>query len=297
MGAQGELAAGDDGGELTYDDNGMLLSRVTLRDDGIQQEDRYVDGVRTEKVLVDLGDVFAWDRITNLYDETGRIEKQTLFDDGSERSDYFIAGQRVRTVQTDPVDVDLVDWTSRDVTYDADGVAVRRITLYDDGTDRVEDFDDGERALVTQEDLVLTARIWNLIATTYDAVGFLTGRMVTFDDGIERSDTFSGGSRQKTVLYDTDDVAEWDQIIFRFDPRGVIQSRQQVDDTGDVSLLLFEDGVRTTGVVQDVDNSEEWEARVTTYDASGVAAVTEYADGSEILAGFGPYFAEDAFLF
>lgn len=282
--------------DLIYDDQGLLLSRLFERADGLLQEDGYVDGVRSTTQLTDIADVFDWADVTNIYDESGRVRKETTFDDGLLRVDTFQDGVRLRAFQTDPDDVNLVDWTTRDVTYDANGTALTRLTRYDDGTDRLETFQDGAKTTVVQEDLTLSAHLWSVVEAFFDSLGRLKARDLTFDDGVIRFDTFSAGVRQKTALDDDADQFDWKSIQYLYDPDGVVTSRQQVDDSGDLTLILFDDGQRSERIILDVDDSESWEVQITTYDNTGVSAVTEYDERGSVLDDYAPFFMVDTLV-
>lgn len=296
--AEGALSTGETAPvDLAYDDNGLLLSRQFDRPDGLRQEDSYVDGVRSATLLRDVDDQFDWAEVTNRYDETGRIRKETTFDNGLLRVDTFQDGVRVRSFQTDPDDVDLKDWTLRDVSYDGSGTPLTRLTRYDDGIERLETFQEGIREVVVQEDLVLTAELWSQITTIFDSLGRLTSRDLVYDDGVLREDTFSAGVRQKTTVDDVEDAFDWDTIQFLYNPDGVVGSRQQVDDNEDVTLILFEDGRRAERVIVDKNNDEDWAVQITTYDDAGVTDVTEYVERGSVLDDYAPFFADDDMVF
>lgn len=293
----GALSSQGSAPDLIYDDQGLLLSRIVNRDDGLRQEDSFVDGVRSKTLLLDVTDVFAWSEVVNIYDESGRNRKETTFDDGMLRVDIFQDGVRVRTFQTDPADVNTFDWTTRDVTYDDAGTPLSRLTRYDDGTERLETFQDGARATVVQDDLVLTARDWSQISAVYDRLERLTARDLIYDDGTLRQDTFSAGVRQKTYVYDEEDAFDWDSIQYLYDPDGVVTSRQQVDDNGDLTLILFEDGARSERIIVTADTGAPWAVQVTTYDDTGVSDVTNHAQRGNVLAEYAPFFAADTLDF
>ena len=290
-------ASGSAAVEAVYDDAGLLVSRLFERDDGLTQFDSYIDGVRSTTLLTDTEDTFDWSDITNTYDETGRTRKETTFDDGLIRVDTFQAGVRLRAYQVDPEEVDLKDWTTRDVTYDALGTPLSRLTRFDDGTERVETFQDGVKTQVVQEDLVLTAQIWSIVAAFFDSIGRLDARDLLYDDGVVRQDSFSAGVRQKSFLEDAEDTFDWNDIQYLYDPEGVVTSRFQVDDNGDQTLILFDDGQRSERVILDVNGDEDWEVQVTTYDTTGVLDVAEYAEKGTVLNDYAPFFAVDELLF
>jgi hypothetical protein len=296
---EGALSAGNQNPiTAIYDeDTGLIVARSVLREDGLVQEDSYMDGVRSATKLLDVGNFFDWADVTNIFDESGRVRKETTLDNGLLRVDTFQDGVRLRAYQSDPDDIDLVDWTTRGVTYDFAGTPLSRLTRYDDGTERLESFQDGVRAEVVQADLVLNAQIWTQIAASFDSIGRLTGRELTYDSGLLREDSFSAGVRQKTNLEDAEDAFDWKTIQYLYDRDGVIQSKQEVGDNGDLTLILFANGQRTERAILNADGTAEWGVQITTYDATGVSDVTEYGDRGSVLDDYGAFFGSDDLVF
>ena len=169
-------------------DNDTLIFRDTLFDNGVARFEQFENGLRsvtTQYDNVDLstgeapadGGAFSWTEQSTFYDQDGALEfRETTFDNGVEKFEQFENGVRSFTYQSDnidqftgetPADGGAFSWTEQTTYYDPDGVITERETLNDDGTVKVERFEDGERSalgLLDEED----AFDWNAQATLYE---------------------------------------------------------------------------------------------------------------------------------
>lgn len=102
-------------------------------DNGRVLETTFVDGVRSEAMMTDGGDAYAWTSYTDTFDFQGaRASRSMTYDDGREAATTYISGVRSEAIMTDGGDA--YTWTSYTDTFDAVGDRIERSFIYDDGS-------------------------------------------------------------------------------------------------------------------------------------------------------------------
>ena len=115
----------------------------------------------TTSTRFDTEEQFSWDSITSTFDNDTLIFRDTLFDNGVARFEQFENGLRSVTTQYDnfdpfsgeaPADGGAFSWTEQFTGYDENGDIQGRDTLFDNGVQRFEQFENGVRSSTTQYD-------------------------------------------------------------------------------------------------------------------------------------------------
>ena len=126
-----------------------------------------------------------WSAIYQEYNQNGVIEHEyKLFDDGVVReSSYHENGQlAVVEIRDGNGDSDGAhDWSAIYQEYDEGGVLVSETTYFDDGSVKVESYDDGVLAAAVRTD-DQDAHDWDQIVFAYDEVGAVTTQTRQMDD-------------------------------------------------------------------------------------------------------------------
>ena len=250
--------------ETHYNPDGTLAVRFITYDNGTNRVDEYENGMRVRTTMLDDpvgngGDgAKSWSRIDSYYDQSGKIEgRATYYDNGIERFEEFNAGIRSYTVQIDmgyDTQGGAASWDRIETYYDMNGKIEGRHTLYDDGVERVEEFNAGVRTRTTEVDYDWTggdgARAWERIETYYDPNGKVEARLMIYDDGVERVDEWFDGVRMLTTITDYDwtggdGAKDYERIEIYYDDMGKIEARYTLYDNGVDRTELYANGVRT----------------------------------------------------
>ncbi|WP_156788590.1 hypothetical protein [Roseobacter sp. CCS2] len=205
-----------------YDFDGVISERETTFDDGTQRFELFDNGTRSETVQLDNVDLFGnppldggakpWEEIITRYDFDGVIsERETTFDDGTQRFELFDNGTRSETVQLDnvdlfgnpPLDGGAKPWEEIITRYDFDGVISERETTFDDGVEKVEQFEAGLLIATTEED-VFDFKVWDTKSTTFDEDGNVSVKAVVFDDDDVTYEVFETGVLSAFLEIDAD---------------------------------------------------------------------------------------------
>ncbi|MEL6998181.1 MAG: hypothetical protein AAFP68_07950 [Pseudomonadota bacterium] len=179
-------------------------------------------------------------------------------------------------------------------------VLVERLTIFDDLTERMDQFSlSGLRIATEFTDFSgpdgFGVMPWETITIEYDEQGALAFRETVFDTGAVLTETFAGGIRSETYQLDSlngpNGAGEeiWDEIVTQYDLSGLISARETTFDTGVLKLETFQAGIRSTVSQTDLfGDAEIWEIINTTYDANGQMQerFTLYDDGTSKLEGF-----------
>ncbi|MEL6617774.1 MAG: hypothetical protein AAFP16_02785 [Pseudomonadota bacterium] len=178
---------------------------------------------------------------------------------------------------------DEFNWNRIETSSDDNGLPIYRFTEYDDGTTRLQDYENGVLRFVEQADMgPSNARPWERIETYYDMTGQIEARFQVNDNGIEVLTQFENGVRrffQQVDLTETggsSDVKSWESIEIYYDINGQVEARFQHNDDGVEILTQFENGVRRS--VEQLDltdtggpsDARSWERVETYYDTGGL---------------------------
>lgn len=221
-----------------FDAEGDLVGRITVMDNGIVREEEFANGVRVRTVQIDNPQAPEgqgaknWDRIETYYDDNGqKIASITTYDDGRVRQDTFENGVRSTSeIQDSPYDgQSKYSWTAINMYYDENGKLAQKITVFDDGRVREDDFADGVRTSSKITDMALFGDgnyEWDTLQFTYDENGDLSNRATIYDDGDVMLQDYEAGQIAKTFLYDGDGDEEWLGHVTTYDQDGAVASTQ-----------------------------------------------------------------------
>ncbi len=251
-------------------------------------------------VRYDTDNKYNWDTIEEYYDVDVLIAKITNYDDGTIKEEQWAGGIRTQTSQydnpgsgTDGVKT----WDSIDSYFDFSGQLEARVTQYDNGVIREEQFQDGIRTQTSQYDNPGSgsdgAKNWDTIDIYFDQSGVMEARVTHYDNGVIREEQFQDGVRSQTTQYDnpgtgSDGVKSWDQIQTFYETDGTIAAKVTTNDNGTINEVLYQNGVKE--VLNQYDNpgagspgAKIWDSVHTYYNEDGTKAarVTNYDDGRE----------------
>ncbi len=208
---------------------------------------------------------------------------------------------------------DLADefvWNRIETTTDDNGLIQNKWTEYDNGTTRLEDYENGVLRFLQLADFGPTdARTWESIETYYDINGTIEARFQVNDNGVEILTQYENGVRRYIQKVDQGQegnpsgVKYWKSIEVYYDVNGQLETRFQVNDDGVEVLTQYENGVRRSVQQVDLDefggpsDAETWE-RIDTYydtnglieikyqvDDNGVTTMTQYRNGKRFYVG------------
>jgi len=261
------------------DDEGTLISRDYVYDDGREETVVYDNGVPTTSTVTDPDDANNWDSTTYTYDENGQvIEKVHLLDDGRSAATTFVDGVRTEQEVTDTKDAHA--WEMFRTTYDENGQKAEIFREWDDGRTSTLTFEDGIRSefKTTDHD---DAHNWQSKHVVYDEDGNTVEQTYTLDNGREASTKFDAGQRTEQVVIDSDNSHAWDVMRTTYDENGQKAEIFREWDDGRTSTLTFENGIRSEFVTTDHDDAHDWESSRTLYDENGkpTSMTRDYDDG------------------
>jgi hypothetical protein len=252
--------------------DGSIAARLTMYDNGVIKEESFENGVRSQTAQYDnpqLGDAAgakAWDSIIAYYDAQGNMAARlTTYDNGVIYEENFENGIRTFSRQLDnPGDAfgeGVKSWESIDSYYGADGELAARLTKYDNGVVREQEYEGGVRTYMRQMDNPGDgsgngAKVWDTIETYYDEAGQISARLTNYDDGRVRQDYFENGVRSYTEIQDGaygegEGQYAWTAINISYDETGKIAQKSTIFDDGRVREESFENGVRTETTIED----------------------------------------------
>jgi len=298
-----------DGIETFYGPDGSVAGRVTMFDNGVIKEESFQSGIRSQVAHYDspqfagIAGAKPWDSIVAYYDAAGQMAGRiTTLDNGIVREESFANGVRVHLRQTDTAPGDagagVKLWDTIDTYYDANGDMAARLTQYDTGIVREEEFDAGTRTRLVQmdnpEDAFGTGvKAWDRIETYYDEDGLIGARITTYDDGRVRQDSFENGVRTSTEIQDNafgsgESQYAWTAINISYDQNGKIAEKSTIYDDGRVRQDRYEDGVRTETTIEDRflfnGGNYDWDTQHLEFAADGsiVSRDVSYDDGDAV---------------
>ena len=289
---------------------GELTEHGILYDNGTQRTQRYTDGILTEIVQSDTRPAWAhdpgvwtgihdWESISTLFDpDTGAVtERSVVYDSGIIRTDTYSNGTLSSTVQLDnPMspEISIYDWYSVGFVYDANGQIAQRITEYDNGDAKTEEYVNGTRTVLHRIDGAFdhgggTApnnHPWQEIAIGYNATtGVIESRNERLDDGTSKFVTYTDGrvsSIRQTdgnALGDGPNTQPWTTIETLYDAGQITQRTTEFDDgitrveayaAGRITSHLDTREPQMATTPEDpAPNPNHWIAREAVYDASG----------------------------
>jgi len=205
-----------------YDASGVLVGRLTQYDNGVFKEESFENGVRSHTRQfdnpLDLGGtgVKAWDTIDQYYDESGQIVARIInYDDGRVRQDTYENGVRSATEIQDNAytgGTGNYAWTAINLSYDENGDVAQKITVYDDGRIRQDDYVDGVKASTVIEDRFIHNGGnygWDVLQFSYNVDGSVASREISYDNGDAVLQTYLGGNLAQKSEFDGDGSEAW----------------------------------------------------------------------------------------
>lgn len=274
-----------------FNAQGTVIATYTTYDDGRMREQRF-DGNQLKAEFITYPDGRI-ESVSTIYVD-GVLERKFVdFSDGTTYQEEFTDGVRDTRFTSDRPTDDAPDgakpWSAITTRYDtATGDVTEKSTSNDDGTSKLELFEDGTRTTTTQTDND-DVKNWTSIETIFDEDGVIASRETLLDNGIVRQQLFEDGVRSETIQLDNVDgsgasapdggAKAWQEIYTSFDSDGVITGRETVLDDGVIKLEQFEGGIRSFKV--ELDNvqgfgdtapdggAKSWQEIYTTYDSAG----------------------------
>ncbi len=236
-----------------FDPDGQIERRATAFDNETTRVEEFENGVRTTTLQLDESfDGFAapWQSILTEFDPDGQIERKvTAFDNETTKVEEFENGVRASTLQLDEsFDGFAAPWQSILTEFDANGQIDLRVTDFDNGVQRTEQFEGGIRAEVVQVDMSADghAAPWTEITTYYDADGDVQSRLRIMDDEDRFVFMFEGDHKVLEAEFDGDETDPWLFEVTRFDDQGAVADIVTYDSFEDAPLeliQLFEFGI------------------------------------------------------
>lgn len=177
------------------------------------------------------------------------------------------------------------NWDTIEEYFDVD-VLVARLTNYDDGTIKEEQWAGGIRTTIRQfdnpGDMSGGVKSWDSIDTFFDPSGQMEARITQYDNGVIREEMFQGGVRAQTTHYDnpgsgSSGAKNWDTINIYFDQNGTMEARVTQYDNGVIKEEMFQNGIRAQTTQYDNPGSsgsgaQSWDTIATYYEVDGTIA-------------------------
>lgn len=285
--------------EITCSPEGVLEGRTILYDDGTLRFETYTGGILSEILLCDVtenGGNTDWDSVFMVYDATGQIAARiTNYDDGIRREEEFVDGARSRTLQidtTDPASAEsAADWDTIETFYDQHGFATARITVFDSGFMREDQFQFGSRTQTVETDIAEGGgfHAWASRETFYDPFGGVLFRVSHMDDGVRREESYDFGNISRITEFDEAEGPEgqgaydWDTRDRYFDMTGTLQAQVIGYDDGSLREDLYQEGElrEIRRFDSEAPGSADWSTIFTVYEPGGSlqAKVITYDNG------------------
>lgn len=239
--------------------DGEVVRTFGTYSNGTSYQDEFTDGVRDTRYWSDrttdgTDGAKPWTSITLEYDvATGDlIERQTFNDDGTSKTELFEGGVRSSTAQLDnfvfnsdvpPADGGAKAWQEINTTFDENGVISNRETTFDNGVQRLEFFEDGNRLGIIEED-VLDFAGWDVRMTVYDTDGNVSQRAVSFDNADETYRLYEGGQLLGRLDLDGNDSNTWEARLTEYPADGpIVTTYDNMFDVPEPYLDFLELGV------------------------------------------------------
>ena len=298
-----------------YDLDGRLINRMINYDDGTYTYESFIDGQRSSMSKADALNVKNWETIGIQYDEAGKISHRlTDYDDGTFKFEQFENGLRTSTYQSDnlvdhvdpPEDGGAKNWETIETQYDEAGNVSSRLTDYDDGIVKFEQFENGVRSRTHLADNLVDpenppedggVKNWETIDTRYDEAGKISSRLTEYDDGTVTYELFEDGVRTST--YQSDNFVDhvdppvnggaknWETIETFYDESGNVAQKVVTYDNGSEAFTAYENGVRHLTLFEDTEDAFDWDFKFTNYDENGkVSARSTVQDNGDEMALF-----------
>ncbi|KAB7613321.1 hypothetical protein F9L33_12000 [Amylibacter sp. SFDW26] len=264
------------------DENGVIVSRHTLYDNGLLKDVNYENGTLSYVQWLDQsydGLAANWQTRVAEYDAEGNVKSNfTQFDNDIIKIENFENGVRTFIEQQDQSQDGLAaNWQTRVAEYDAEGNIKSNFTQFDNDIIKIENFENGVRTFIEQQDQSQDglAANWQTQVNEYDAEGNLTTKFTQFDNNIEKNEGFKNGIRTYIVKEDLSEdglAANWKFLSNQYDTEGSLISQNIKYDNGVESYRFFTDGVlrhRLEGDYSEDGSAVNWQALTIFYDAAG----------------------------
>jgi len=202
-----------------YNTTGHLSARDTVYDDGSQRTETFIDGQRMQVVQSDEAtNAHDWFDIETNYTTAGDVtQRTTLYDNGMERVDFYASGALSVVTKVDSTQLGAFDWSHIIQFYGTDGAIVSRGTTFDDGTFKTEDFDQGARTRIVEDDHSDNFN-WERIERIFDDEGTIASQERLCDNGDLFIILYDAGKRNTRIEVDGDDTEDWQVRVTEYDP-------------------------------------------------------------------------------
>lgn len=278
----------------------------------------------------DTGGLFSWEWIESTFTalsdfssgnepvEWRLAQRVTQYDDGVLRTELFDKGVPTQTTMLDGA-AGAHDWAEVTLRHDAAGDLVWRRIENDDGTRRLDTYENGVRVemhVVDTPGHPSGQHDWKTLTNHYDAAGAILAQTTHLDSGTLRQHVFEDGALAWTALHDpiyysapdpfvfgepppepptAFSAQPWESIVTWRGADGAVARRTTLYDDGDRQVLLFEGGRLVERQILDGDDDTGWHVQRVLYDADRVETDRfVFLDGEplpdtlEILAKTGP---------
>lgn len=277
-----------------YDPLGQISERATFYDDGSFKQEYFSDGVRSYETRFDNSSTNNWQQIDIIYDPLGQVQERfTEYDDLTILIEQFEQGIRRRSEHLDMDDGSngggVKNWSRIETNYSEDGSLMDRVTEYDSGIIKFDEYDGGTLRQSTRIDSIdaQTApagiEAWGRIETHFDPDGSIDFRVTDFDNGVLRFEEFEDGVRRQSAS--SDGIANglpgsngWESSIVFYDTSGVREASLITYDDGDETATFYENGQVASRHYIDGDEDKPWLARVIRYAPDGSVQSDETFD-------------------
>lgn len=236
--------------ETYFDEGGAISETATFYDNGIVRITSFEAGMRSsviqyDGVELDSAGVRVWDRIETYFDENGqKAEQATFYDNGVIKVQSYADGQLTGIQQYD--ELDTKSWTDIDVAIvqNGDVVEQRSLTMFDNGVERFEMKEDGQRLMLIETDLSEngSAKSWQTNERFYDENGDLAQQHIVYDDADEFVFLHVGGTLEQKVEYDGDESEAWAIRVTDYTAEGpvVVTYDTVADAPEEIGTLFFD---------------------------------------------------------
>lgn len=291
----------------TRDDDGVILGRQYVYDDGTTRDESYENGIRrTMLQRDDAQDAKNWQSIESYFDENGVISARIeLRDSGLELVNIYQEGtisQRTWTdLAPDGSASDLKSWERIDWYYNSDGVIDARVELRDNGVEIVNLYDQGTISQKTWTDRAIDGSprdvmAWDRIDEYYNSDGLRDARVERYDDGVETVTLYDNGQRMSVISTDVgangepSDARIWERIETYYDENDQRTYRIEQRDDGVTITNEYDAGAVVISTRADTSEggvAKAWDTITSYYAADGQLQAKETVyDNTDVSATF-----------
>ncbi|WP_353471673.1 Ig-like domain-containing protein [Salipiger sp. H15] len=261
--------------------DGEIREVIVDRPSGLDVTRTFENGVLVGETVSDTGSA-PWANLERLFTADGQVAQVAIvMDDGSTllKENSFTDGVLTGQLQTDGSGATSGKaWSTRELSFDAEGHMVSMAMTFDDGTTRLHEntFSNGVRVatLITDGEGTAGSLPWSSRSMTFDADGHWTGLETVFDDGttMQISRTYVDGQLARELQVDgigNQSSKAWSTREFFYDGTGVMTQSIILRDDGDQVTQVFENGLLASRLIEDLDNDQAFTSRLITFAPDG----------------------------